>query len=123
MPDELPYMKLWVNDLLADLGEMGLTDEELGIYTRFLLVAWKKGSIPADHAGRARLVTASAGRLKTLWLAIEHKWESDGNGGLVNPRQERERKAARSKSKKASDAANKRWDDERAKAEANGERT
>jgi len=109
MPDELPYMRLWVSDLLADLGEHGWTDEELGVYFRFLMVSWKKGSIPADPSARARLVSASTARLNKLWPAIEHKWVSDGNGGLVNPRQERERKEARSKSKKAKEAANKRW--------------
>lgn len=94
MPDELPYMRLWVSDLLADLGALGLTDEEFGVYMRLLLVAWDKGSIPADPKGRARLVSASPKKLQALWPAIEHKWVSNGNGGLVNPRQERERKEA-----------------------------
>jgi uncharacterized protein YdaU (DUF1376 family) len=94
MAEELPYMRLWVGDLLADMGEHGWTDEELGIYFRLLLVAWRKGSIPADMATRARLVSASETRLAELWPAIEHKWEPDGNGGLVNQRQERERSEA-----------------------------
>jgi uncharacterized protein YdaU (DUF1376 family) len=108
MPDELPYMRLWVKDLLADVAEMGLTDEELGVYFRFLLVSWKKGSIPGDHAGRARLVTASPRKLAVLWPAIEGKWVPGGSG-LVNPRQERERADAKAKSKKAKEAAEKRW--------------
>ena len=109
MPDELPYMRLWVSDLLGDLGEMGLTDEEFGIYMRLLLVSWKKGGIPADPKDQARLVTASPARLKKLWPAIEHKWESNGNGKLVNRRQERERKEAKAKSKAAKKAAEARW--------------
>ena len=94
MPSELPYMRLWVSDLLADLGAMGLTDEEFGVYMRLLLVSWDRGCIPADHNERARLVSATPRKLASLWPAIEHKWESDGNGGLVNPRQERERRDA-----------------------------
>lgn len=109
MASGLPYMRLWVDDLLADLVEMGLTDEEFGVYMRLLLVAWKKGGIPADPKARARFVTASAPRLEALWPAFEHKWESDGNGSLVNPRQERERTEALAKSELARKAAEARW--------------
>lgn len=87
-------MRLWVGDLLTDLMEHGWTDEELGVYFRLLLVAWRKGSVPADLSARARLVSANEKQLERIWPAIAHKWESDGNGGLVNPRQEREREEA-----------------------------
>lgn len=87
-------MRLWVGDLLADVMEHGWTDEELGVYFRFLLVSWRKGSIPADHAGRLRLVSVDDSRLQEVWLEIGHKFVSDGNGGLINPRQEREREEA-----------------------------
>jgi hypothetical protein len=40
---------------------------------------------------RARLVSSTPARLKKLWPVLDCKWQSDGNGGLVNPRQERER--------------------------------
>lgn len=94
MSCDLPYMRLWVSDLQADLLNMGLTDEEFGVYMRLLLVAWKEGSIPLDMKQRARKVAASPARLQKLWPALESKWISDGNGGLVNPRQEREREEA-----------------------------
>jgi uncharacterized protein YdaU (DUF1376 family) len=94
MASELPYMRLWVDDALADLMEMGLTDEEFGAYWRLLLVAWKKDGIPADIKERARLVHASPRKLEALWPAFAHKWESDGNGLLVNPRQQREKSEA-----------------------------
>lgn len=109
MGSELPYMRLWVDDLLADLTELGLTDEEFGVYMRFLLVAWKRGAIPADAKERSRYVTASTKRLQTLWPAFAEKWTSNGNGGLVNSRQERERAEALLKSKKAKAAAEARW--------------
>lgn len=110
MAGDLPYMRLWVDDLQADLLHLGLTDEEFGIYMRLLMVSWKDGHIPADLKLRARKVSASPRRLAALWPAIETKWVSNGNGGLVNPRQERERKEAKSKSKKATAAAKARWD-------------
>jgi uncharacterized protein YdaU (DUF1376 family) len=94
MVSELPYMRVWVADALADLMEMGLTDEEFGAYWRLLLVAWKKGGIPADLRERARLVHASPRRLGAIWPAFAHKWVAGDNGLLVNPRQQREQAEA-----------------------------
>lgn len=117
MASELPYMKLWVDDVLADIQELGLSDEEFGAYIKLLLIAWKKEHIHADVKANARYVSASPGRLKTLWGSFKQKWVSDGNGGLVNPRQEKERAEALGKSEKARLAANKRWEEERARRE------
>ena len=94
MGEGLPYMRLWVDDLLSDLLKMGLTEEEFGVYMRLLLIAWAEGSIPADHDERVRKLTISSRRLTRLWPRLECKWVSDGNGGLVNPRMEREREKA-----------------------------
>jgi len=109
MPEGLPYMRLWVSDLLADLAELGLTDEEFGIYMRLLCVSWKQGGIPAAHQDRARLVSASPARLSKLWPIIECKWVSNGNGRLINPRQEREREEAQKKSAAGKAGAEARW--------------
>lgn len=109
MTCELPYMRLWVDDLMADLQELGLTDEEFGAYMRLLLVAWKRGKVSAEIGANARYTSAGPSRLAKLWPAFEEKWETDGNGGLVNPRQERERQEAIAKSAKAKAAAEARW--------------
>lgn len=121
MPSDLPFMKLWVDDLLADLQEMGLTDEEFGAYMRLLLIAWQRGSIFADVKRNARWLTCSESRLKKLWPAFAHKWHPDGNGGLVNRRMEEVRAEALAKSSKAQQAANERWERERARRAAEQE--
>ena len=94
MTCDLPFMKLWVRDLMADPDVQAMTVDERGAYLWFLCVSWEKGSIPADTRKQARLLGVSPRRLERIWETVGPKWESDGNGGLVNPRQERERQAA-----------------------------
>ncbi len=109
MADQFPFMKLWVDDMLNDIQEMGLTDEEFGAYMKLLLIAWKREGIHVDLKENARFVSASPGRLRTLWKAFRHKWVPHGDGILVNPRQMLELEDARSKSKTAAESANARW--------------
>src|ERR1700746_399506 len=110
MASDFPFMKLWVDDALNDMQEMGLDDEEFGAYWKLLLFAWKRQGIPADLKERARFVSANPQRLRKLEKAFGHKFVSDGGGELVNPKQELVREDARSKSKTASDSAKARWE-------------
>lgn len=103
-----PYMRLWVDDVLADIAELGLTDEEFGAYMKLLLVSWKGRPINADPKRNARYVSAAPKRLAELWDAFGHKWQLDGEN-LISRRLERERAEAAAKSQKAKDAADKRW--------------
>lgn len=114
-------MKLWVDDALADAMEMGLTDEEFGVYWKLLLIAWQRGGIFAAVKQNARWTSCSEARLKKLWPAFAHKWHPDGNGGLVNLKMEAVRADALSKSKTASEAANARWERERQRRAAEAE--
>lgn len=118
-------MKLWVGDLLKDVLEMGLTDEEFGVYMKLLCISWERpGAVYEDITRNARYLSCSEGRLKSLWPAFSRKWVADGNGGLVNLKQEEVREEALKKSKGASESANKRWDRvrrERAEREAEEE--
>jgi len=121
VPSELPYMKLWVDDALADALQMGLTDEEFGAYWKLLLIAWQRGSIFADVAANARFLTSSPQRLKKLWPAFAHKWHPDDNGGLVNLKMEEVRTEALGKSESARKAAEARWGRERRRKQAEEE--
>lgn len=94
MPNELPYMRLWVDDLMSDPDVYGMSVDEFGAYLRLLCVAWRKGSIPSDEAACAKAIGVTPRRFSRLWETVGQKWESNGNGGLVNPRQERERAEA-----------------------------
>lgn len=121
MPSDLPYMKLWVDDALADAAEMGLTDEEFGVYWKLLLRAWARGSIFADVGSNARFTSASPARLKKLWPAFAHKWHPNGDGGLVNLKMEAVRTEALGKSEAARKAAETRWERERLRKAAEEE--
>jgi uncharacterized protein YdaU (DUF1376 family) len=95
MPDELPYMRLWVSDLLADPAVWRMDHEEFGVYMKLLCLSWKeRGSVPADPKAMAKLLGLSTRRLAVVWASMADKWVSDGSDGLVNPKQERERDAA-----------------------------
>lgn len=121
MGSDLSFMKLWVDDALADAMEMGLTDEEFGVYWKLLLIAWQRGRIFAEVKQNARWTSCSEGRLKKLWPAFAHKWHPDGSGGLVNRKMEQVRAEALAKSSKAKAAAEKRWDEERRRKDAEEE--
>lgn len=118
----MPFMKLWVGDLLKDVLEMGLTDEEFGVYMKLLCISWERsGAVYEDISRNARYLSCSERQLKGLWPAFAHKWVPDGSGGLINVKQEEVREEALGKSKSASESANARWEKvrrERAEREA-----
>lgn len=87
-------MRLWVGDLFADPAVRAMDEAEFGLYMLALCHAWQEGHLPAEEKKRAKALGVTASRMRRLWPALEGKWKANGNGGLVNPRQERERKDA-----------------------------
>lgn len=100
MPEALPYMRLWVRDLLSDPAVHAMDEAEFGVYMLCLFYAWTEGGIPADPKARAKQLGITPRKLERIWPALQAKWISDGNGHLVNPRQEREREEAIAKHQK-----------------------
>lgn len=84
-----------------------MDEAEFGLYMLALCFAWQQGAIPADESRRAKALGISTARLRKLWPAIDAKWENDGDGGLVNPRQERERTDALESHKRRVEAGRK----------------
>jgi uncharacterized protein YdaU (DUF1376 family) len=107
MADELPYMRLWVGDLFADPAVRAMDESEFGLYMLALCYAWQEGNLPTDEKKRAKALGVTVSRLRRLWPALEGKWESDGNGGLLNPRQERERSEAKASHRRRVEAGRK----------------
>lgn len=87
----LPYVPFYCSDWLGDTRVRRMTLEERGAYFDLLCHAWDAGTIPADPGERAHMLGVTPRKLAALWPRIEPCWRSDGNGGLVNPRLERER--------------------------------
>jgi uncharacterized protein YdaU (DUF1376 family) len=67
--DELPYMTLWVRDVLADIA--ALDAEERGAYLSLMIACWSEGgSLPLDPRRLARLAAVDADRWPRVWEAI-----------------------------------------------------
>lgn len=70
--------------------------EARGLYIDLLSFAWNEEGLPADLAGLDVYVGLPKAKFKKHWDAhLAHRWESNGNGRLVNPRQEKEREKQR----------------------------
>lgn len=90
----LPYLKFYPGDWLSSATVRRMSPEARGLYWDLLAVAWQEGGLPADPSTLAGWLGLTPRRFKRIWSEIESCWVSDGNGGLVNPRQERERAEA-----------------------------
>jgi uncharacterized protein YdaU (DUF1376 family) len=90
---ELPYVNFYCSDWLGDTKVRRMSHEQRGIHIDLLCHAWGEddGAIPADPDELAHLLGVTRRKLDSLWPKVGVAWESNGNGGLVNPRLERER--------------------------------
>jgi uncharacterized protein YdaU (DUF1376 family) len=84
-----PAFQFYAADFKLDTDAMSA--EAVGAYTRLLCYSWVNGSAPTDHGELARISGLTTGKFAGIWESLERCWVSDGNGGLVNPRQEKER--------------------------------
>lgn len=81
-----PAFQFYAADFLVDTAAM--SPEQLGVYIRLLCNSWVNRGIPSEPRQIARIAGVSERKLNALWPALKGRWESDGNGGLVNPRLE-----------------------------------
>ena len=86
-----PAFQFYPADFKLDTDEM--TAEQVGAYIRLLCVAWKKGKLRNDPAALSAAAGVPRQRfVRSVWPAVSQHWVSDGNGSLVNERQEVERR-------------------------------
>lgn len=90
----LPYFKFYPGDWLSSGSVRTMSPEARGVYFDLLAVAWQEGGIPADPSTLAGWLGLTPRRFQKVWAEIQGRWESNGNGLLVNPRMERERSEA-----------------------------
>lgn len=96
--------------------------EPRGLYREMLTQAWMRGgSLPNDHEAIQRACGATRAEWRRSWPTLERYWRVDGVT-LVNDTQlevmAEARAAADRAAEKARVAANKRWENERARASA-----
>ena len=109
---KMPAFPLYASDFLTDTREW--TDAEVGMYCRLLFTEWVNGSIPANPERLKLLVASDQDEFRQAWEeTICHKFESDGNGRLINPRMEKVRKEViehkRERSESGKKGAKARW--------------
>lgn len=87
MPKAPPAFQFYAADFLTATAEW--TDEEVGIYLRFLLNQWINGSIPREFKRLSMLITANPEDLeKNHWPLIGQKFVEGKDGRLRNARLE-----------------------------------
>lgn len=111
MSKALPYFKWYPGDAETDENFKAFTDAELGFYMRCLNHAWINGGLPPDPALRARSLRVSQKYHDQKWAAVAKCFMlSEDAQRFLNPRQEKERSEALSKSIKATKAVLKRYE-------------
>ena len=101
MGEKSPAFQFYPRDFLSDEKQAVMTNAESGAYMRLLCHCWLEGSIPNDQDRLARLVGTSPEDFAGLWPNLEPCFQSNGNGRLVNPRIEVERKKQEHRRKQA----------------------
>jgi uncharacterized protein YdaU (DUF1376 family) len=70
--------------------------EARGVYIDLLSFSWTEGGLPDDLDGLHGYVGLTPAKFKVIWAKhLSHRFESNGDGKLLNPRQEVEREKQR----------------------------
>jgi uncharacterized protein YdaU (DUF1376 family) len=93
-PAKAPAFQFYPADWVMSTRTMPV--EARGVYIDLLSFAWTEGGLPADLDGLHTYVGLGKQKFKRLWdTHLSSRWEGDGNGRLLNPRQEQEREKQR----------------------------
>lgn len=108
---ELPYVPFYCSDWLGDTKVRRMSLEERAIHFDLLCHSWQESPLPADHGDLAQMLGLPRRKLDAAWKRVGVCWESDGNGGIVNARLERERGKQKAKRKAGATGAGGSSDD------------
>lgn len=85
-----PAFQFYVGDWVLSTRTMPVLAR--GVHIDLLAYAWDNEGLPADLTELHTFVGLSKTRFRRIWDDhLAQRWESDGNGRLLNPRQEEER--------------------------------
>lgn len=105
--DELPWMKLYVRDWLAEESVALMTLAAKGAYMDLMCRCWMGGSIPAEPSKLARLLGVTESDFEDLWLELEPHFVEESDGRLYHPRVREERAESEELYRKRSEAGRK----------------
>lgn len=101
-----PYMQFWVDDYVRGVRQMSL--EEKGLYVDMILELWVVGEFPEDLNHIASELGINPRLFKRVFKLISHKFQTK-DGVISHSRVTKERNRLSSKSDKARETANIRW--------------
>jgi uncharacterized protein YdaU (DUF1376 family) len=102
------YMPLWVGDYLIDTPD--LTFEQHGVYLLLIMEYWRRGEpLPDDDAALARILRTNPRKWRSVRPMVERFFRI-GDGVWRHARIDTELEAARDRSAKATEAANRRYE-------------
>jgi uncharacterized protein YdaU (DUF1376 family) len=101
MGEMAPAFQFYARDFIMSCH--GMTDEQVGAYTRLLCFAWDREGLPANDSEIQALGYWSDEAWSRIWPVVGQKWKRRGSR-LVNERQERERAAQRTRREAAAKA-------------------
>ena len=113
MPDQPPAFQFYAKDWLASSAVRRMTLAERGAYIDLLAHAWNDGGIENNPKSIAKLLGTTVFRWQKLAPAVLSRFTKNGDGRMVNKRQESVRAQQVAHHKERSDSgrkgADKRW--------------
>lgn len=110
MANALPFYKMYPKDFDTDEKCRGMSLEEAGLYLFALNHAWVNGGLPSEDEQVGRVLRLTVKEVRYIWPQVKQLFELYPDGRLRNPRQEKEREAARSKSEAATRSVRHRYE-------------
>ena len=109
-PDKSPAYQWYPRDAMSDGTMLAMTNEQEGLYRRFLDHAWLEDGLPPNPTQLFLWSKCdSRERFDQLWMTISPLFPTGTDGRLRNPRQEKERRKQKKNSRLKRLAARVRW--------------
>lgn len=113
-----PAFQFYPSDFLGSPKVQSMSLTETGAYIRLLALCWEMNGLPADHAKLAKMLRVPLHRFARIWSGVVSECFVQRGDRFFNPRLDREKQKQKSRSQRASDNANSRWNKDRADANA-----
>lgn len=113
-----PAFQFYPSDFLGSPKVQSMSLTETGAYIRLLAMCWEMNGLPADPARLAKMLRIPLHRFTRIWAGVVSECFVQRGDRFFNPRLDREKQKQKSRSQRASDNANSRWNKDRHDADA-----
>jgi uncharacterized protein YdaU (DUF1376 family) len=101
-----PFFPLYLKDWVMDTRSYSF--EAKGVFIELLVLAWDRGSLPAESEALRALVICSPGVWRRVWPVLQPGWDAR-DGQLFHAKLEASRENVEKRSASAKAKAEKRW--------------